>query len=315
MNDALDDPTVVILRREALAQGYDDRAIRDLVKTGEWHRIRRGAYTSKHLWDDADPVVRHRLRARAVLRAAHPSALLTHASAVAELGGALWGVDLSEVHVTRSDGKSGRREAGVVHHCGQIDESEVSVMHGVRVSSVARSVVELSTMADLESCLVTANWFLGKRLTTKDLLESQAERARFWPGSLRNNLLVRLVDGRNMWPGEARTSYLLWHERLPRAVPQYSVLDGGGNLLGIVDFAWPELGVFLEFDGRIKYERLRRDGEPLEEVILREKRREEQICAQTGWVCIRVTWDDLARPATTAHRIRRLLASRRPVAG
>ena len=47
--------------------------------------------------------------------------------------------------------------------------------------------------------------------------------------------------------------------------------------------------------------------------LLREKRREEQICALTGWVCIRITWEDLARPRLLARRIRRLLASRAPV--
>lgn len=87
MNEQLDDPTVVILRREALALGYDDRDIRDLVRSGVWKRIRRGAYTSQVLWDDSDEVGRHRLLARAVLRAAHPSAALTHVSAVLEHGG------------------------------------------------------------------------------------------------------------------------------------------------------------------------------------------------------------------------------------
>ena len=69
--------------------------------------------------------------------------------------------------------------------------------------------------------------------------------------------------------------------------------------------------MFLEFDGRIKYQRLRREGESIEDVILREKRREELICAKTGWVCIRITWEDLARPTTTSRRIRALLESRR----
>ena len=315
MNDPLDDPTVVILRREALAQGYDDRTIRDLVRSGVWERIRRGAFAPKDLWESSDEAGKHRLRARAALRTAHPSAALTHVSAVVEHGGPTWGVDLSEVHLTRTDGKAGRREAGVVHHCGGLDESEVSEVHGQRVTGVGRSIVELSTMADLESCLVTANWFLGRELTTPDVLRSYAQRFRFWPGSLSNHLLVRLLDGRNMWPGEARTSYLLWHERLPMAQPQYEIRDSAGILIGVVDFAWPELGVFLEFDGRIKYERLRREGESLEEVILREKRREELICARTGWVCIRITWEDLARPVTTARRIRTLLDSRRPAAG
>ena len=36
-------------------------------------------------------------------------------------------------------------------------------------------------------------------------------------------------------------------------MPQYEVFDQLGHLLGRVDFAWPELGVFVEFDGKEKY--------------------------------------------------------------
>ncbi len=42
--------------------------------------------------------------------------------------------------------------------------------------------------------------------------------------------------------------------------------------------------------------------------MLREKRREEAILELTGWRIIRLTWEDLAHPAATAARIRRLLA-------
>jgi very-short-patch-repair endonuclease len=102
----------------------------------------------------------------------------------------------------------------------------------------------------------------------------------------------------------------MWREHIPKPEPQFEVINAQGNLVGIVDFAWPEFGVFLEFDGAIKYERLRRTGETLEDVILREKRRQEQICLATGWTCIRITWEDLAKPTTTARRIRQILEGR-----
>ena len=43
---------------------------------------------------------------------------------------------------------------------------------------------------------------------------------------------------------------------------------------------------------------------------MREKRREEQICVEKGWICIRITWADLQRPAVLARRIRKALESR-----
>ena len=62
----------------------------------------------------------------------------------------------------------------------------------------------------------------------------------------------------------------------------------------------------------MKYEKHRRKGETLEQFLMREKQREELICQLTGWVCIRVTWSDLAAPELLARRVRKLLESRRP---
>lgn len=305
----------VLLRREALAQGLDDHTIYRNLRTGVWTRIRMGAYVDSKVWESQDDVGRHRLTARAVLKSAHPSSVLTHVSAVVERGVAVWGVDLSQVHLTRRDGKPGRREAGVVHHRGKLTADDVETVNGLRVSSAARSAFELTTMTSVESALVSVNWFLREKTVTKGELETLVDRFRHWPGSLRSDLVIRLADGRFGWPGEARTGHLLWSQHVPVGEPQYEIIDANGYLIGIVDYAWPDLGVFLEFDGAIKYERLRRPGESLEDVIRREKRREEQICTQTGWVCIRITWEDLARPISTARRIQALLDSRRPIAG
>ena len=111
---------------------------------------------------------------------------------------------------------------------------------------------------------------------------------------------------------ESRALHLFWREHLPRPEPQVEVYDESGRLVGRVDFLWAKYGVFGEMDGKLKYLTMRREGETLDEFLLREKRREEQICALTGWVCIRITWEDLARPRLLARRIRRLLDSRAP---
>ena len=45
-----------------------------------------------------------------------------------------------------------------------------------------------------------------------------------------------------------------------------------------MDFAWPEFGVFLEFDGKEKYTKYLKEGESVVDAVLREKKREELIC-------------------------------------
>ena len=300
----------VFLTRDVLADGYDDKTIARMVRSGYWHRIRRGAFVLGDTWRDMDDVGRHRLRARAVLRTAHPTAVLSHVSAVLEHGAPVWGAPLDDVHLTRSDGKSGRREAGVAHHRGLLAGHGIQPAHELPVTAPARALMELTTMTSVESSLVSTNALLNSGTVSRQDLESALAVMQHWPESLRSDVVVRLADSRCAWPGEARMSHLIWREHLPKPEPQFEIYDERGNLVAVLDFAWPTFGAFGEFDGRIKYDRLRRPGESLEDVILREKRRQELVTLLTGWVCIRVSWEDLERPVTTARRIRSVLLDR-----
>ena len=252
---------------------------------------------------------------RAVLRRAHPSTVATHSSAAVEHGAPVWGIDLDEVHTTRTDGRPGRREAGVVHHRGRMPEADVEEVNGIRVSAAARCAVEVCTIASVEPALVTINGLLHAGRCTPEEIAAKAEACKHWPDSLTTTIVLRLCDPRIASVGESRWGHLCWAQHLPRPEPQVAVLDEHGRAFAYVDFCWPDLGVFLEFDGREKYSRFRRKGETLEDFLMREKRREERICQLTGWVCIRITWADLERPVATARRIRRLLESRRRPVG
>jgi len=300
----------VWLRRHAVADGYSDKDIARLVREKQWHRVRRGAYASGELWRSLSPEDRHRLLGRAVLLTAHPSSALSHVSAAVEWGGDTWDLDLGQVHLTRTDGKSGRREAGLVHHRGLLSEDQVRVVNGVRVTAAPRALAETCTVTDVERALVVVNSLLHQGTTTPKELSAEADVSRFWPGSLTTDLVLRLADPRIESVLESRALHFFWSQHLPRPELQVEVYDESGRLVGSADFAWPKLGVFAETDGRFKYRSLRRDGESLEDFLLREKRREELICQLTGWVCIRIMWEDLARPQLLARRVRKMLESR-----
>ena len=305
LNDA------VVFRSELIAQGLTDRQIRGMVKRGELHRVRHGAYVDGELWRTLSAADRHRVLVRAVLRRAHPSSVVTHVSSAVEQGAPTWGVSLDEVHLTRTDGMPGRKEAGVVHHRGMLPAGDVIVVNGLRISRAARCAVEVSATATLESALVTVNGLLHSRACSAEDLAATAEALKHWPDTLTTTLVLRLCDARIESPAESRFSHLCWAQHLPRPLPQVAIRDERGFVVAYTDFAWPELGVFAEIDGREKYERFRLEGESLEQFVLREKRREERICLLTGWVCIRLQWSDLEHPVATARRIQRLLASRR----
>jgi len=315
MGTEVDWDNAVVLRRELLADGCTDQMIRARIKHGDLVRIRHGSYVDGALWAGLDAAGRHRLLIRAVLKRAHPATVATHVSAAVELGVPVWGIPLGDVHVTRTDGRTGRREAGVVHHVGVLDEDDAEIVNGIPVSRPARCAVEVTAMTTVEPALVVVNGLLHSGLLTEQAFAEAVERYKHWPATLASRIVLQLCDGRIQSVGESRTAHLCWAQHLPRPEPQVPVVDEHGREFAYVDFAWRDHGVYLEFQGREKYFRFRREGETLEEYLMREKTREEQICQLTGWICIRITWADLADPVRTAARIRRILASRPRFAG
>lgn len=300
----------ILLRRDLIAEGWNDRNIARAVRSGMLHKIRYGAYVAAGHVADLDTVGHARIRSRAVLRTVHETSVLSHQSALLEHEIPVWGLDLSEVHLTRTDGNAGRREAGQVHHRGRLSEDAVVVRHGVRVVPAARAAVEVILSSTPEVGLIALCGVLHAGLATIDDVAREARTAERWSNSLHARLVLDRADSRISSVGEARSWHLFFDQHIPRPQPQVKVFDAAGRLLGIVDFLWPGPGVFLEFDGRLKYDQHRLPGETLEEFIMREKLREEAICAATGWVCIRLTWADLDRPVATARRIQKLLDSR-----
>lgn len=304
---ALCDRDGIFLRREALASGFDDRTLLRALRLKQIHRIRHGAYVLREQWDALDEVGRHLLRAAAVLRTAKTKVALSHVTALAKLGAPLWDLALDEVHLTRLDRRIGRREAGVAQHCGALLPGDVIEVGGLAVTSPTKSALDLTTVTDVEHSLPPIDHLLHTRATSIADLRERMKGMIYAPGTLATDLILRLADGRSESVGESRSSYMIWRGGLPKPEPQYEVIDESGHVFARVDFAWPEYGVFLEFDGRVKYEKFRREGESLLDAVLREKKREERICRLTGWRCIRIVWADLYQPEVTLAMIRDVL--------
>lgn len=306
---ALVEANGVFTRKEAVALGYHDHAIAMLVKAGDWVRVRRGAYVLGPEWAAMSESERYAVLCRAALRQARTDVVLSHLSSANEYGCPLWECDLSRVHLTRIDERAGRAESGIVQHRGVIAEGDVVDVDGLHRMSATRTALELTTILDVEHALVEIDFLLHKRLTTiEDLHQRYAAMTR-WPRTLATDLVLRLADGRSESVGETRARFLCWSQHLPAPVPNFPIRNALGVEVARVDLAWPELGVFLEFDGRVKYESRRREDESVVDCVLREKQRESLICEITGWRCIRITWADLYRPAEVAARIQALFST------
>jgi len=282
--------------------GYDDRDLARALRAGLLTRIRHGAYVDAGAWAPMDKTERHVARAHAVMLTHNSSAALSHVSGAALHGMSLWRADLSRIHVTRLAGEASRKQHDVAYHDDPVGVGCVDV-GGARVLGASRCAVGAASLVSVESGVVLVDSAYQLGLVSVEDLRREFECMRGWPGTARLQITLRLASPGSDSVGESRARFLFWIQGLPRPQLQYPIFDGT-DLVGVADFAWPDLGVVGEFDGRIKYGRLVSASESAGDVIYREKLREDRIREVTGWRVVRLTWSDLDRPRQTAERFR-----------
>lgn len=295
-------------RGEAVDIGFDDKALRAAVRAGLLWHVSHGRYGPYAAWAEASLLQRHLWRLEAAAEDAHSDVAASHVSALAVYGAPTWRFSLNRVHLVRLDGRANRRTKVLTQHRGSVQPDDIVVHEGTRVTSVERTCLDITTLGQLEDSLVVLDWFLYGGSTTKKALVERAARFRRVPGTLHTDLAIGLADPRRESVGESRSAYLFWRYDVPAPVPQYRVYDGDGREVARLDFAWPEYGVWLEFDGREKWQRALDGGLDAIALMKRERRREQVVTQLTGWRCIRITWADFEHPERLAAYIRSVLA-------
>jgi very-short-patch-repair endonuclease len=91
---------------------------------------------------------------------------------------------------------------------------------------------------------------------------------------------------------------------------QREIHGADGRLVARVDFLWPGQRTVGEFDGKIKYGRLLKPGQSLDEVLYDEKLREDAL-RDLGWQVVRWRWQDLHRHGVLRDRVLRAFARAR----
>ncbi|QBJ95969.1 hypothetical protein ERC79_08280 [Rhodococcus sp. ABRD24] len=292
----------IIRRGEALSRGATDHELQRQCRTGTWQRLRPGTYASRAELDELNAVEVHRLLAEATVRAASPDAVLSHQSAAVVHDLHLWNTPLAAAHLTRNRPNGGRRTRHRHVHSAILPPNETTEVGGVRVTTLARTVLDLSRSLPFEQAVVAGDHALqAKGLTSTEL----AATADSLPTHARRSRALRVVtqlDGRSESVGESRSRVLMVREQLPIPDCQAVLYAADGTRLGRVDFLFEEFGTIGEFDGKVKYGRLVPDGDTPADVVWAEKQREDAI-RDAGWQVARWTWDELETPHVIVDRI------------
>jgi hypothetical protein len=297
----------VFLRREALAHGYRDQDLEHAIRDGLLVRVRHGAYTFRDVWDAANEVGRHSLRAHAVMRSHDAPIALSHTSAAVEHGLRLFRPDLSKVHVITRGKRLARTTGDVVYHRGKFDDDDFAVVNDQLVVEPVLTGLQAASLTTVAGGIVILDSVIDLDLGSREQIEARYLEIAGHPFSRPLQVTVRLVRKGAQSVGESLSRHMMWTEHLPAPELQFEVRDLDGRLIGTCDFAWPEYGVLGEFDGMEKYGRLLKEGETPGDAVQREKVREDALREITNWLMVRIIWKEIFTPGPTGARIRRQL--------
>ncbi len=293
----------VYLSRDLRRAGLTADDLRVMRRTGELQHVRRGAYATDVVTDEDEG---HRLLLRATLPMLSPDASLSHTSAALLHGLPWWCDTFSRVHVTRSRTGGGRRDPLVHVHPALLEPGDRVCLDGMSVTSLARTTADCLRVLPYRRAVALGDAALRLGLHPEELAQ-QLHRASRRSGVSTARRAAAFLDGRAESVGESYSRVVLHELRLPPPDLQVEVHDEAGRLVGRCDFGWARFRTLGEFDGKIKYGRLLREGQEPGDVVFDEKVREDELRG-LGNEVVRWTDADLRRPDVLRARILRAFA-------
>lgn len=290
-------PRALMSTADLLRLGQTPSDLRRLVRSGALTRVRRGVYAWSVPDDARAPRQlapharenRHRELLLATLPTLQPGTAVSHVSA------GLWHGLPVPLHAldrvtTLRDG-SGQ---GVINATTHLRRSRVPDDHleltdgGALRTTLERTAVDLARTLPFRDALAVVDAALRKGATPARLEAALLPRM---PGNSQARSVLALGDGRSESAGESRCRATMHLAHVPLPDLQVRVVDAAGHEVARCDFGWSAHGLVGEFDGMVKYGRLLRPGQSVDDVIRDEKRREARILQQGLWVARWVTPD------------------------
>lgn len=282
----------VVARWQLSASGLTRDAIDGRIRRGVLRRLHRGVYAVGHLAMTTES------RWMAAVLACGPGAVLSHRPA-----GQLWRLLPRSPHLPEvmRPGHH-RRRTGIVTHRSALPEDEVTVILGIPVTAVFRTLFDLAGVLSLRQLERALHEAEVRQLTAAVSLPALLGRYPRRPGSanLRALLKARAPVGvtQNEFE-ELFVAFLDAHE-LPR--PQFNAMLALRGRFFKPDCLWREERLIVELDGRAAH----RTSQAFES-----DRQRDRVLLAEGWRSMRVTWRQLHdEPTSVAADLRQLLRAR-----
>lgn len=264
-----------------------------LVQSGALTRLRRGVFIRKERWEASRPDERYRELVRSLRFTSQRGLTVCRQSAAVLHGLPLIGEVPARVHALDPDARGGSSNRFLVSHRSEPEDPDSVVIDGLRVTSLARTVIDLAIHTPMAASVAALDhgFRAAEQLrsapghwtthpTPAQLLMMLGELAPR-RGGRRAAEAIAFASPGSMSPGESvsRVQMHLLGFEIPELQHRF-VLDDGRT--ADTDFWWPSVRAIGEFDGDLKYLDARfRSGRSADQVLLREKRREDDLRRQS----------------------------------
>jgi hypothetical protein len=261
----------VVSRRQLLAVGVDDAGVRRRIEAGYLHRVHAGVYAVGH------PRLTQRGRWMAGVVACGQGSFLSHLDGAALLG--FYDGTGPRIHVTVTSHR--RVEGLILHRTRRLDPDEVTTKEGIPVTTVARTLVDLTELLTEDRLLRAMREAEYRRLLDLTALNAAVERAHGRRGlkALKRAIATHLPGEIVRDELEHRFAELLRPSELPTPDRNIPVETPRGTY--ILDCYWPEYGMAVELDGRDAHAR---------ELGFEADRRRDAALTALGLRPLRFTW-------------------------
>lgn len=265
----------LVSRRQLLDLGIGRRAIGGRLQRGALHPTHRGVYAV------GCALLTQQARWMAATLAMGPEASLSHRSA-----GDLWRIvprSSRAVEVTRPT--NARRRPGIVAHCSSLPDDERTVVDGISVTTVPRTILDLAAVVPRRQLERVLNEMevrgLTDPLSIPDLLARYPRR----PGTaFLRALLGEGVRASGVTKNDFEEAFVLLLDAYGLPRPRVNADISVGDRFFSPDCLWQEERLIVELDGRAVHGTRQ---------AFEEDRERDRLLLLAGWRVIRVTWRQL----------------------
>jgi hypothetical protein len=231
----------------------------------------------------------------ALIHVGQPSAL-SGATSLALHG--LSAVTDTEIHLSVPPSKRARSKPGLVVHRAEFQPSDVIEIEGLPAFSLDLALADYLCSGHDRTAFATVDQAMAGlppdhcrtlRENVRDRLLDRRDRR----GIHRAQMLLALATGKAESPPESMLRLIVVEAGFPVPEAQFEITAIEGHRLYVLDIAWPELRIALEYDGFAAHEeRHEYDAE------------RDTRMAGRGWVTIRATAVDLRNPGRILAELR-----------